>query len=159
MKKFQIEESGWVGLEHDRSGWRGCCNAGLEAVTRRRVEEDEVKKKRAHAEESAGGRDSTATTKPFQCDMCKRTFRTWQDMAGHGRTQVCDDTSPGSGDETTTTIIVRRQSVLSPPLRGREASSPWVAFIFYFWSSGEFPTIHCGLHVSASLNSRHAAHS
>ena len=82
-KRFQIEERGWVELAQDRSGWRGRCKAGLEAVTRRRVEEDEVKKRRAHAEESAGGRDSTATIKPFQCNMCKRTFRRRQDMARH----------------------------------------------------------------------------
>ena len=83
MKRFQIEERGWVELAQDRSGWRGRCKAGLEAVTRRRVEEDEVKKRRAHAEESAGGRDSTVTIKPFQCNMCKRTFRRRQDMARH----------------------------------------------------------------------------
>ena len=46
MKKFQIEERGWFELAQDRSGWRGRCKAGLEAVNRRRVEEDEVKKRR-----------------------------------------------------------------------------------------------------------------
>ena len=83
MKKFQIEERSLVGLAQVRNGWRGCCKAGLEAVTRRRVEEDEAKKRRTHAEESAGGRDSTEATKLFQCDMCKRTFRRRQDMARH----------------------------------------------------------------------------
>ena len=55
-------------MEGTLQGWVG-------AVTRRRVEEDEVKNRRAHGEESAGGRDSTAATKLFQCTMCKRTFR------------------------------------------------------------------------------------
>ena len=39
----------------------------------------------------------------------------------------------------------------------QESSQPFI--MDSTQSSGEFPTIHHGLHVSASSNSRHAAHS
>ena len=54
MKRFYIEERNWFRLAQDGGGWRGCCKTGLEAVTRRRVEEDETKRS-AHAEERSGG--------------------------------------------------------------------------------------------------------
>ena len=59
LRKFSIEESGWFQLVQDRSGWRGCCRAGLEDVTRARVEEDEARRL-AHVEGSTGGSESVA---------------------------------------------------------------------------------------------------
>lgn len=82
MKKFCIEEGNWFRLAQDRSGWRGCCRTGLEAVTRRRVEDDEMRRS-AHAEERSGGSVRVTTTQPFQCSTCKRSFRRQQDIRRH----------------------------------------------------------------------------
>ena len=44
LKKFGIEERGWFRLAQDRARWRGCCKTGLERVTRRRLDEDDMRK-------------------------------------------------------------------------------------------------------------------
>ena len=82
MMKFKIEERSWFSLAQERSSWRGKCRAGLEEATRKRVEEDDLKCT-ANAMRNAGGSGSVATTKPFHCDTCLRSFRRPQDIARH----------------------------------------------------------------------------
>ena len=45
FKEVGIEERGWFRLPQDRARWRGCCKSGLERVTRRRLEEDDSRRR------------------------------------------------------------------------------------------------------------------
>ena len=45
LNKFGIEERGRFRLEQDRARWRGYCKAWLDRVTRRRLDEDDMRRR------------------------------------------------------------------------------------------------------------------
>ena len=49
FEKFGIEEGSWYSVAQDRGNWRQKCWDGMEDVTDKRVEEDELRKKRKAA--------------------------------------------------------------------------------------------------------------
>ena len=81
LKSFWNEESSWYRVAQERGSWRGKCRTGLE--DERRLEEDQVRKKRKAVvlrnEVLPGG----AAALPFICDTCQRAFRRSQDIARH----------------------------------------------------------------------------
>ena len=90
-KKFGIEEGSWYKVAQERGGWRGRCRVGLEDATEKRIQEDELKKRRKPAELSSEVSSQTgeATALPFKCDTCQRTFRRRQDIARHKCVTTC----------------------------------------------------------------------
>ena len=81
LKKFGIEERGWLGLAQDRARWRGCCKTGLERITRRRLDEDDMRRR---ARLAVNANKSASETRPLECATCRRTFRRQQDINRYG---------------------------------------------------------------------------
>ena len=85
LKKFGIEEGSWYKAAQERGGWRKRCCAGLEDATEKRIQEDEMRKRRKAAELSSevSSHPGEATALPFKCDTCQRAFRCRQDITRH----------------------------------------------------------------------------
>ena len=76
LKKFGIEERNWYMVAQDRRSWRRRCRLGMEKATKKRVQEDKLRRTWKAAE--LRGEDSQpgeATALPFQCDTCHHAFR------------------------------------------------------------------------------------
>ena len=78
-RSLAIEERGWFRLAQDRAIWRGCCKTGLERVTRRRLEEDDMRRARL----AVNANESASEMRPLECATCQRTFRRQQDINRH----------------------------------------------------------------------------
>ena len=85
LKKFGIAEGSWYKIAQERESWRGSCHAGLEDTTDKRVQEDELRRRRKAAELSGEVRSQfgEAIVLHFKCDTCQRAFRRRQDIVRH----------------------------------------------------------------------------
>ena len=53
LKKFGIEEGSWYRVAQERGSWRERSRAGLEDATEKRMQEDEMRKRKKSAEQSS----------------------------------------------------------------------------------------------------------
>ena len=53
LKKFGIEEGSWYRVAQERGSWRERRRAGLVDATEKRVQEDEMRKRKKSAEQSS----------------------------------------------------------------------------------------------------------
>ena len=69
LKNFGIEEGSWYRAAQERASWRERCCAGLEDATEKRVQEDEMRKRKKSAERSSevSSQLGEATALPFKC--------------------------------------------------------------------------------------------
>ena len=74
LRKFCIEESSWFRETQERDVWRQKCREGLEESTKKRLYEDEMRRR---VRSAAGSKQqaSTDTTMSFTCSTCLRSFR------------------------------------------------------------------------------------
>ena len=73
LKKFDIEEGSWYKVPQERGSWKGRCHVGLENATYKKIQEDEMRKRRKDTELSSevSSKTGEATALPFNCDTCQ----------------------------------------------------------------------------------------
>ena len=83
LKKFGIDESGWLTKALDRGSWRSACNKGLKACTKKRVESDLARRSARSANHNTECQVAAADQYQYKCDTCQRSFRRRQDISRH----------------------------------------------------------------------------